>query len=177
MDSKVAVERALRLINPAPTPEQLTSLRSSLFTLLGHALKVLAEKVAYDTTPERRQTLVTEYSASIVSGTITLSSLTHADGNPLLGALGVAEIISAGSVFPWVRKPDRMHMALERSSYNLIYYCVSDGKIHTTATDATATIRANRVPTIASVPAELEDELVEILATGMAQPEEASVGG
>ena len=140
------------------------------------ALRKLAESVGSSDRPERRQLLVTEYAATVTSATpfnyIDLTTLTDSAGSPMRESLGRAEIYSAGSPYRWQPKGSRSVLSLQRTDGDFIYYTVSDAEIHTTSSDASATVRTLRVPTLSSVPEELNDELVEILA-GLSLGEEA----
>lgn len=174
MTSDELVEKALRRILPAPTPEQRTALRTALALRVDEARQRLAEAVNSSDRPERRQLLVTEYAATITEGVITLSALTDAAGNPLRESLARAEIYSDSSDYRWQYKGSRSVLSLQRTDGDFIYYTVSGARIHTTSGDASATVRALRVPTLASLPTELEDELIEILAEFSSEEEAAA---
>ena len=134
------------------------SVIARLAPLAPQALAELARRVALS----RPQLLRTTYTGTVSGGLIDTSLLTQTSGSPLIEALPRAEVTSVDSAYAWEWVPDLTHLRLE-GGHSLVYFTNRGSVLESTAADGTATLRAVRLPTVSSVPRELDSELIDIL--------------
>lgn len=131
------------------------------------ALRLLAETVANDPSDAKRQLLKKTFNVALVDGAGDLSALITGDNYLLMSGLQDADIFDDGVAIgsPALQyQPDVDAVYFERSPA-FGYYAIEGTNIYTANVVGGLTFRASFVPTLASLPAELESELVTLLAT------------
>ncbi len=133
------------------------------------ALGRFGESVANDPRPNVRELLRKEFTIPVVSGVGDLSTALT-DAEPLLAsALPAANLYITAGTQPMQYLPDRVQLGLGRSNI-FIYYAIEGNSLLTRNTDGsltslntTITATASYVPSLANVPAQLEDEFVDLV--------------
>lgn len=164
MNSAEAVERALREIIPAPSPEEAVRLRTMLEVRIQGSLRALAERVIG--TNLLRKTFTETATAGEASLT---ASLTAAE--PLiLEGIRSASVFITGFDYAAQYKADRASLTFPAST-EFAYWTLENQTIVIRDADGmgtydgTVTIRnAPYIPTLANVPVSLEHLFVLILA-------------
>ena len=136
--------------------------------VLPTALSMLAERVAKSTEPSYSQLLKKDFAVTVTNGTGSLTTPLTASEPLLVEYLPQAiAVTSSGVRLHYL--PDRTQLELDRPRL-FIWYTVDNSTLRTKNTDGsltslstTVTITANYVPTLASVPDNLSDDLVEIV--------------
>lgn len=168
MTSAEIVEKALRRVQPAPQPEQLAALRTSLALAVDPARRRLAYAIASD--PRRRDTLRKSFNLTVSSGAVSLTTHLAAAEPLLLETVKAADIRSASSTFKWQWKGNRSLLAIHPTGTDFIAYTLEGTTIYTDASDSSATMFAGYEPSLNTVETMgLEEELIEavvMLATG-----------
>ena len=130
------------------------------------ALYELAVAVSNDPNRERRELLRKEFQAIVTSDVADLGALLTGDDYLLLSSLATADIYEDGAVepaMPLQRVPDRSSLALDRSTIYGYYALEGDG-LYTKNVLNNLTFKAGFVPTLVSLPKQLETDLVNILS-------------
>lgn len=165
MISTELVERALRLINPAPTPEQAVALRTMLRTQVDNALRRLAVLALPN------NLLRATFTVTATDGEASLATPLSASEPLLLEGFKRASVFIDGYTHTAQWKADRSSLAFP-SSDQFAYYTLEDQTLvirdsgGLDSYTGTVTLRnAPYIPILANVPVSLEPVLVEILAT------------
>lgn len=161
-----AINRALAYLDEDGTP---AAYPADVQTLIGDALKKLALTVAAH--PDNRQLLRRDYSITITSGTGSLATALATTEPPLIEALPSAHLLITSGTNPMQYLPDRAQLSLTRPLGFFIYWTNDESTIRTRNTDGslsslstTITATCNYIPLISSVPTQLEDQFVALLA-------------
>lgn len=167
MISAEAIERALRMITPAPNPEQLLSVRSALAVSIKTALRSVAESLAQrDPEDVERQLLETTANVPLTAGVVNLATVVTGNPSYLTKTIDCGKIFHADSEYPLQEVADEMQLTLPWPT-SFIYFCISGDKIKTRNVDQSLTsltgdltITLIAVPTLANLPRQLEPMLI-----------------
>ena len=118
MKSQNAVERAIRLVTPAPTDAEKAALRTTLNVLLNDARMEFAEQTAASDDRDLRNLLRKTFEVVTTndSGLVDLTPLLTAAEPMLLKFLNTTEIFCAGISRKATLLPDESTLSLERPS-------------------------------------------------------------
>lgn len=175
MNSQEAVERALRKIQPAPAPEELTPLRSALLVSINSALRTVAELMA-QRAPEdvERQLLETTAALTLAAGVGNLAAWVSANPSYLTKTIDRGKIFHGSSSYPLQEVADELQLTFPWPA-ELIYFCISGDKLKTrnkdqslTSLTGDLTITLLAIPTLANLPAQLEPLLIEAMVAEIA---------
>ena len=164
MTSAQAIERALREITPAPTPEAMVPLRTMLDVRIKGSLRALAERVV--NTNLLRKT----FTETATAGEASLTTSLTASEPLILEGIRSASIFITGVDYAAQYKADRASLAFPAST-EFAYWTLENQTIVIRDADGlgtydgAVTIRnAPFIPTLANVPVSLEHLFVLILA-------------
>lgn len=169
MTSSELIEQALRLIQPAPTPEQALHLRTALETQIGNALRKLAVLALPNNLLRKSFTITAS------SGEASLTAPLTAAEPLLLEGFKRASIFITGFNQAAQWKADRSALSYSATT-QFAYYTLEDQTL--VIRDAggldnyngDVVIRnAPYIPSLANVPVSLEPVLVEVLAVYASQ--------
>jgi hypothetical protein len=138
------------------------------------ALQMLAEATQASPVREVRELLRKEFTATVVTDEepfahADVDTLLAGDDFLLLSSLKAADIFEDGAAspaHPLQYVPDRSSLALDRSPI-FQYFTVEGTTIYLKGVVNNLTFKAGFVPTVASVPRQLEAQLVSLLASLM----------
>jgi len=164
MTASELVERAIRLIHPAPTEEQQVGLRTALLTKIDNALYKLAEL----TTPSNllRKTVT----VTAASGEASLATPLAATEPILLSGVKRAQVFIDGFTHAAQWKADRSSLALPMSSQFAAWTLENQTIVIRDSAglgnyDGNVVVRnVPYVPLLVNVPVTLQPLLVEVLA-------------
>lgn len=164
MTSSEAIERALREITPAPTPEEALRLRTMLDVRIQGSLRALAERTM--TTNLLRKT----FTETATAGEASLATSLTAAEPLILEGIRSASIFIEGFDYAAQYKADRASLAFPAST-EFAYWTLENQTIVIRDADGigtydgAVTIRnAPHIPSLANLPVSLEHLFVLILA-------------
>lgn len=137
------------------------------------ARAIMAQKIAVDPSERIRAQLRKDFSLSVASGVVSLTTVMTASEPLIDQALDRALITSTDSSYPW-QYMDYTLLTLERPAFGLIYYGVKSGNLHATDTTGvlgslttTATCNCGYVPLAATLSGDLT--LEELAVASLAE--------
>jgi hypothetical protein len=143
MNARRLVEAAIRRIDPAPTPERLVALRTTLSALVPSAVRRVIESALLSGDRRRLESLRQTYTVTASGGEADISSLLDATNGLHPDLLGEAEITDAstGKRFEW--EPDRAALSImARSGFpcvaregSTLVFSDADGALGTFSSD------------------------------------------